>query len=282
MPILPRLHLFEIADQPWCPDKAIEYVQLCLTHSWNLRIPLLTKTSPAAVACEVITQNLPDLSSFTLVDLCSGAGGPTTTFESLLNTQLHDLGRPPIQFLLTDLNPRIGAWAALSKDQDNIAYISESVDATQCGRLAPRDRKECRMFNLSFHHFDDSLAVPMLRSAIESADAFIIIELAARDFSSTLILPLLFLIPFQYTMLRFRQSPLHLFFTYLLPFFPLLMLFDGWVSMMRCRTPDELHDLVRRSNAADMKNWEFRSGKSAVMYPVAYVHWFMGVKKTAQ
>ena len=28
------------------------------------------------------------------------------------------------------------------------------------------------MFNVAFHHFDDPLAVPMLRSAVESADAF--------------------------------------------------------------------------------------------------------------
>ncbi|OJJ68288.1 hypothetical protein ASPBRDRAFT_185220 [Aspergillus brasiliensis CBS 101740] len=281
MSFLPRLHLFEISDQSWCPDWAVEYLQLCLTYSWNLRIPLLNKPSPAAVACDVILQNLPDPSSFTLVDLCSGAGGPTATFEKLLNGHLHALGRPPAQFLLTDLNPRPHAWAALSKGHDNIAYIPESTDATQCSRLVPRDRKECRMFNLSFHHFDDPLAVPMLRSAIETADAIIIIELATRDLPSMLILPFLFLLPFQYCLLHFRKSPLHLLFTYVVPLVPLLLLFDGLVSMMRCRTPDELRDLVRRTDAAGLEDWEFRSGRSDVIYP-ASVHWFMGVKKAAK
>lgn len=172
MPILPRLHLFEIADQPWCPDKAIEYVQLCLTHCWNLRLPPIAKASSADVACDVLAENFPDISSFTFVDLGSGAGGPSSTLERLLNARLRAQHLPPAQFLLTDLNPHPREWAALTKQQENISYISESVDATKCDRQVPQNRKECRMFNVAFHHFDDPLAIPMLRSAIESADAF--------------------------------------------------------------------------------------------------------------
>ena len=304
MSFLPRLHLFEIADQPWCPDKAIEYAQLCLTHCWNLRLPPIAKASSAEVACEVLEDNFPDLSSFTFVDLGSGAGGPSATFERLLNARLRAQHLPPAQFLLTDLNPHLREWAALTQQQENSAYISEPVDASRCGRLIPQNRKECRMFNVAFHHFDDPLAVPMLRRAIESADAFMyvidpipmssnrvstiltkiisIFELTARDLSSMLILPGLILIACQYTLLRFWRSPLHLLFTFVVPLAPLLMVFDGFVSIMRCRTSAELRDLVRRTDAPGLENWEFRSGKSPVMYPTTNVHWFMGVKKTAK
>ncbi|GLB02706.1 hypothetical protein AtubIFM57258_006169 [Aspergillus tubingensis] len=282
MLFLPRLHLFEIADQPWCPHKAIEYAQLCLTHCWNLRLPPIAKASSAEVACEVLADNFPDLSSFTFVDLGSGAGGPSATFERLLNARLRAQHLLPAQFLLTDLNPSPREWAALTKQQENISYISEPVDASKCGRLVPQNRKECRMFNVAFHHFDDPLAIPMLRSAIESADAFIIFELTARDLSSMLILPGLILIACQYTLLRFWRSPLHLIFTFVVPLAPLLMVFDGFVSIMRCRTSAELRDLVRRTDAPGLENWEFRSGKSPVMYPTTNVHWFMGVKKTAK
>ncbi|XRM42156.1 hypothetical protein ABZX51_005385 [Aspergillus tubingensis] len=178
MSFLPRLHLFEIADQPWCPHKAIEYAQLCLTHCWNLRLPPVAKAPSAEIACEVLADNFPDLSSFTFVDLGSGAGGPSATFERLLNARLRAQHLPPAHFLLTDLNPHPREWAALTKQQENISYISEPVDASKCGRLVPQNRKECRMFNVAFHHFDDPLAIPMLRSAIESADAFMYVTKA--------------------------------------------------------------------------------------------------------
>jgi hypothetical protein len=148
------------------------YIQSYLTRVWNLHIPPFSKTSPAGVASDLILENIKDPSSFTFVDLCAGAGGPTETIERVLNAKLQAEGKREAQFVLTDLHPLLEEWAAVSKRQENITFISEPLDATQCERVAPKYRKECRIFNLCFHHFDDPLASTILRKATESADSF--------------------------------------------------------------------------------------------------------------
>jgi hypothetical protein len=171
MILSPRYHLFEIGDQSWCPEWVRAYIQSYLTEVWNLHIPPFSQTSPAGVAADLIIETLSDVSSYTFVDLCAGAGGPTGTIENILNRKLEAEGKQAARFVLTDLYPRVEEWAVISKRQENVSFISEPLDATRCERIAPRDGKECRIFNLCFHHFDDPLASTILRKAVESADA---------------------------------------------------------------------------------------------------------------
>lgn len=81
-------------------------------------------------------------------------------------------GKPPIDFLLTDLYPDLEAWKAIVAKSDHISYVDKSVDATKAGRYAARDKKELRIFNMCFHHFDDDGARKVLRSCIEQSDSF--------------------------------------------------------------------------------------------------------------
>ena len=82
----------------------------------------------------------------------------------------------PVQFVLTDLHPHLDAWTAAAKKSDNLTFIAESVDAANAPRaLLGRDegaKKVFRLFNLAFHHFDDPLAVDILRNTLETADGF--------------------------------------------------------------------------------------------------------------
>ena len=55
----------------------------------------------------------------------------------------------------------------------NVSYIEQPIDATKGVRLVAAEGKECRMFNLSFHHFNDAPAEKVLKSAVDSADAFV-------------------------------------------------------------------------------------------------------------
>lgn len=171
MILSPRYHLFEIGDQPWCPEWVRAYIQSYLTEVWNLHIPPFSKSSPAGVAADLIVETLSNVSSYTFVDLCAGAGGPTGTIENILNRKLETESKQAAQFVLTDLYPRLEEWAMISKRQENVSFIAEPLDATRCERIASRNGKECRIFNLCFHHFDDHPASTILRKAIESADA---------------------------------------------------------------------------------------------------------------
>lgn len=166
----PRLQLLEIGDQPWCPSWLHQHEQLSLTKLWNLQAPFSSHGSLATQACKIFKEQLADISSYTVLDICAGSGGPTPVLESELNGELEAQGKPPIQFILSDLHPHVEEWERISKKQQNISYIETPVDARAVPRMGRR--KECRIFNLCFHHFNDEDAMGILKSAIQSADSF--------------------------------------------------------------------------------------------------------------
>ncbi|OQE80161.1 hypothetical protein PENNAL_c0047G10577 [Penicillium nalgiovense] len=168
----PRSHLLEIGDQNWCPPWLHRHEQLVLTQLWNLRIPGWSYGNLAKQACSVFKEHLKDLSSYTVLDICAGAGGPTPVLESELNKELEAEGKSPVQFVLSDLYPHIEEWERISKKQQNVTYIESPVDARAVPRIAGSSNKECRIFNICFHHFGDEDAAGILKSAIETADSF--------------------------------------------------------------------------------------------------------------
>lgn len=174
MILFPRFHLAEVEDQSWCPSWLREHSHSALAQMWKTNAS--AKGSPAAQACDLLIENLPDASSFTFIDSCAGAGGPTPQLEARLNEKLAAQGKAPVQFILTDLYPHLSAWKSIVKKSDNISYIEEPVDATVAKKLAGPGEKECRIFNLCFHHFDDPAAGAVLRGAVESADAFVYVS----------------------------------------------------------------------------------------------------------
>lgn len=180
MIITPRFHLLEIADQPWCPEWLREYSHMARIQMWKTETTS-TKGPPAAQVCDLLLDHLPDASSYTFIDSCAGGGGPTPILEANLNAKLHAQGRGPVRFVLTDLYPPVSDWEAIAKRSANISYIEEPVDATKAQRLAEPGKKECRIFNLCFHHFDDPAAATVLRSAVESADAFVYVHTSIHN-----------------------------------------------------------------------------------------------------
>lgn len=88
----------------------------------------------------------------------------------------------------------------------------------------------------------------------------------------------MFLFPFWYTLCRYWNSPRHMFFTYGIPLLSLLMSFDCLVSIMRCRTPEEIRALLDRQDL-DLSGWEFKSGHRMVFAPFVYVYYYVGVRK---
>lgn len=96
--------------------------------------------------------------------------------EATLNAKLKQRGEGPVQFILTDLYPSLEKWATMAKRSAHISYIDGPVDATRAPRLAAPGKKECRIFNLCFHHFDEPEAATVLRSAAREADAFVYVS----------------------------------------------------------------------------------------------------------
>lgn len=176
--LFPRLHLAEVEDQSWCPPWLREHTHKALSRTWRLPISR-TLGSPAEQACSVLIDQLGGLQSaskYTYVDACAGAGGPTPHIERRMNELLRQRGLGGADFVLTDLWPDVEAWRELvrANPQGRVRYVEQPVDATKAVRIVGNGQgKECRMFNLSFHHFDDPVAEQVLESAVASADAFV-------------------------------------------------------------------------------------------------------------
>ncbi|KOS48646.1 hypothetical protein ACN38_g349 [Penicillium nordicum] len=269
----PRSQLSEFGDQTWCPSWFHQHEQFCLTQLWNLRIPGWSRGSPATQACAVIKEHLRDLSSFTVLDICAGAGGPAPVLESELNKERKD----PVQFVLSDLYPHIKEWERISKKHENVTYIGTPVDARAVPRFAAASKKECRIFNLCFHHFDDKDAAGILKNAIESADSFIVFEIGARDVWTCLCSLIMFFWTFLVTLIWYWNSPIHLFYTFILPVAPLAIGIDGFISCLRTRTAKETWQLLDQPSL-DLTNWTFHSGRKVVLFPFITLYYYAGVK----
>jgi hypothetical protein len=79
----------------------------------------------------------------------------------------------------------------------------------------------------------------------------------------------------------FYASPLHLFFTYVVPIIPFVLVVDGYVSSMRTRSAEEVLALLDRDGSREkaLQGWRIRSGQEMHTWPVGYTSWVIGVRE---
>src|SRR5262245_45657432 len=100
--MIPRIHLFELEDLAWFPpiirDLATDYLQFIAT-GLSLHRPVVPLLADALRAS----------GSTTVMDLCSGGGGPVGALrEELVRTGLD------VRFILTDKYPNHDAFRQLA------------------------------------------------------------------------------------------------------------------------------------------------------------------------
>ena len=112
-----------------------------------------------------------------------------------------------------------------------------------------------------------------------------IFELTHRTLPALLNTTLIILSPFFTTIWDWWFSPLHLFFTYIIPLIPLFYAIDGYVSCVRVRTPEETWDLLIRGTGLSKEEWEKKngwrltSGRKVVLPPWGTLYWYAGVRE---
>ncbi|KAI1124575.1 hypothetical protein F5Y10DRAFT_249142 [Nemania abortiva] len=308
-PWIPRLHLFEIADQSWFPPFLRAYVQTGLTHTWTTKLPLLQSCSPATLVANILRRELDgSVSSYAYIDFCAGAGGPTPYIEQALNQQLSTTtttlsnGSSPapsyaavaaqngpqregVKFVLTDLHPHVESWEKAARQSPHLTYVSTSVDAAAAPPELIMQSKAggkgvFRLFNLAFHHFDDGLARAILKNTVETSDGFGIFELQSRTFSSFVSCMLFGFFILLIAPLLYWWSPQILFFVYIVPIVPFVLVFDGLISSLRTRTADEVEVLLRTCGAGDATDWVVNSGSETFLWPSGHLTWVICTKKS--
>jgi hypothetical protein len=183
----------------------------------------------------------------TLIDLCSGAGGPVARIVEILR------GRGcPARAWLTDRFPAVARFEALRAASGGaLDFIREPIDAT----AVPARLRGFRLISNGFHHFRPETARRILADAVRERQGIAVLELAERRLVSVLLtvaFPLVVLLVTPWIR-PFRVSRLAL--TYLLPLVPLAVLWDGVVSCLRAYSPAELRELVAALRA-DEYAWE--------------------------
>lgn len=152
--------------------------------------------------------------------------------------------------------------------------------------------KVFRLFCLSFHHFDDIAARRVMKSTLETSDAFAIIELQDRRVGSLVLMLLEFWLLLLVTVFWFPHNDMHLLFTYLVPLLPAVQCVDGFVSCLRTRTFEEVVRLVEdvqgsergdhalKGNAVVVKrgDWVFQSSRRLHTWPLGYMNAVLGRK----
>jgi hypothetical protein len=236
-----RFQLFEIEDQPWCP----EFLRAAITDFLRITMEWFV---PYAVAAPLLGRALTRLGETEVVDLCSGGGGPWGD----LVRRIPRVGGPPVRVRLCDLYPNRDAFARLvAAGEGRIAVEREPIDAT----AVPARLAGFRTLFTALHHFPPDQAHAILADAVRQGRGIGVFEVTRRSplaLAGMLFLPLLALLitPF---IRPFRWD--RLFWTYCVPLVPLAVWFEGTVSCLRTYTPDDLRALV-----ADLDGFQWEIG----------------------
>ncbi len=280
-------------------------------------MPLLQSAAASSTFASTLRSLLgPSLTSYTFVDFCSGAGGPTPSVEQSINlklrsnaawsrdkstsndielVRLNGAGKEPIDdsvdFVLTDIHPHLEAWEKAAKRSDHLRFVREGVDAGNApldllarveGLSSEQQQKKVfRLFSLAFHHFDDPAATQILRNTLQTSSGFGIFELQERTFEGLLtafvIGPALWLGSWYW----FWGDWTHLFWTYVIPVVPIVVMLDGWVSAVRTRSGEEILALMKKGGMEEeMQGWRFEDGYRLHTWPTGVMRYFVGIKES--
>lgn len=252
-----RRHLFEVMDQPWCPD----VVRRLSTDFMGTFLPRLRVHAPALPA---LIRALRATRATRLVDLCSGAGGPLLAYRQELE---QGVGHP-LSIVLTDRFPDLRTADQLDARHDPaVHYVRESVDALH----TPEELDGFRTLFESFHHFRPEEARRLLQDAVDRHTGIAIIEITERTPSTILFLmavsPLsvYLLTPFVKPRTWWRFA-----LTYALPVTPALSIWETLVSCLRTYTDEEMLALTS-SLHGPAYHWE--TGRDFTKGPV---RWLIG------
>lgn len=236
-----RLHLFEFLDQSWLPgalrDGGVAFLETMYRVSNGANKAFGEKM--AAVLRETGEREI--------LDLCSGGAGPVLHTLPALRAALGS-----VKVTLSDLFPaRDGIERVAALQDPDVRYLTTPVDATSPPAALGGLRTICG----GFHHLRPAQARAVLSDAFARRRPIAIFEATARK------APLFlfgWFIPLVALVMTPRIRPLRasqLLLTYVLPALPLLILWDGLVSVLRTYTPDELRALTADLQAPDYR-WE--------------------------
>ena len=226
-----RRQLIEFHDMSWFPagirDVFTDYM------SWfAIRFHVFRPVVP------MLRQALLESASVRIIDLCSGAGGPSVAIAGEFEAAGSAL--PPI--VLTDKFPNRTAFRRIeSLSGGALSFVDQPVDATNVPALL----YGFRTLYASFHHFHPSAARAIIHDAVSRREGIGIFEYTERNLwiwgLPMLLTPLLVLLSMPFVR-PFKWK--HFLWTYLVPIVPIVSAWDGLVSCLRTYSAAEMLELA--------------------------------------
>ncbi|GAA3928492.1 class I SAM-dependent methyltransferase [Hymenobacter algoricola] len=243
-----RIHVFELEDFAWFPN----WLRACLT---KLMVVMHQMVGSPEDLARLIGKALQHSHKHTIVDLCSGSGGPMLQVFEKLKSQP---GMADLHLTLTDLYPNQEVATEVNNSQTpNLAYHLAAVNAAE----VPADLIGVRTLVGSFHHMPPETARRILQDAQASQQPICIYEISDNSLPTALwwiSLPLIFLMSFFITPFARSLTWKQLAFTYLLPIIPLCFAWDGAVSNVRTYTLEDLDSLL---NGLETEHYTWEKGR---------------------
>jgi hypothetical protein len=233
-----RIQFIEIHEQAWFPS----FLRDDVTDALQYGLGFLKAYVPIG---PMLQSALDSLKTGSIVDLCSGGGGPWLDLSP--NLQRDACAN---QIWLTDKFPNLRAFQnARAATANRITFCTDSVDATK----VPRELTGFRTIFSSFHHFPPEEARAVLQDAVDAGESIGIFEVTKRAPSAIgLMFPWALMVFVTTPWIRpFRWS--RLFWTYVIPIVPFVVLFDGVVSCFRTYRPEELRGIIGKLTGRDYR-----------------------------
>jgi len=254
-----RIQLFEFEDLIWFPD----WLRKCLTRMMVVMHRLLnTSEEMAELVKRVLEQS--EYVDKTIIDLCSGSGGPMPEVQRILKEKY---GLTDVRLIMTDLFPN-KEYAERINEQGRveISYLTEPVNAIEI----KSELKGLRTMVGSLHHMKPEIARQILKNAMDDRKSFLSLEISDNSYPKVL---WWLAIPFNIISSLFvsamaRPFSLQQFlFTYLIPIIPITFAWDGAVSNARTYTLKDM-DILLQDLESDHYSWEngVIKGKSKKVY----------------
>ena len=236
-----RIHAFEFEDLHWFPRNLRNYITDFLQFGANA-------TNMYKEVIPIIQKGIDKSGNNTIIDIASGGGGGLLTIAGHLKKQ-----NPTLKVVLTDFYPNLEAFKRTQAlAPETFEYFSVPVNAMEM----PATLKGLRTQFLSLHHFRPLEVKAILQNAIDIKQPIAIFEGQQRTVKS--MIPMLFS-PFSVLLTTPFIRPFkigRLLFTYLIPVLPLVVMWDGIISVLRTYTVEELNSLILELSHHEQFDWD--------------------------
>lgn len=239
-----RIHLFEFEDFSWFPN----FLRVCMTRYLNTLHRLLNTKKDLS---ELIDKTLTKSNQNNVIDLCSGSGGPMIdTIKELRKNENYK----NIKLTLTDLYPNNKAAKSINVSEDNIEYLTTSVDATHLNI----PEAGLRTMICSMHHMKPQQAKAILKDAKDNNQPICVYEVSDNSYPKWIwwtAFPINIISTLLLTPLVRPMSLQQIVFTYIIPVLPIVIAWDGAVSNARTYNLNDL-DILTEDLKSDNYTWE--------------------------